>query len=51
MSLGCMIMGGLYAVRFREALTALQRRVSVNAWQLRQLLPKEAGGATLPPPA
>ena len=34
------VMGCFYMQRFRRALTALQRRNSVNNWQLRQLVPK-----------
>jgi serine/threonine-protein kinase len=36
------VMGGLFGVRFRAALQDVQRHNSVNAWQLRQLLPKAA---------
>ncbi|MDB4953939.1 MAG: hypothetical protein JWO36_1508 [Myxococcales bacterium] len=39
-------MGGLYGVRFRAVLTAVQHRNSVNAWHLRQLLPMAAESAT-----
>jgi eukaryotic-like serine/threonine-protein kinase len=44
----CMIVACLFVVRFREALSDLQRRVSLNTWQLRQLLPKEAGRVDAP---
>ena len=46
-----MIAACYYAVRFREVLSDMQRRVFVGAWQLRQLLPKDAGSPTLPPSA
>jgi serine/threonine protein kinase len=38
----CVVGACYYALRFREILTETQRRVSVAAWQLRQLLPKDA---------
>ncbi len=48
----CIVGACYYALRFREILTETQRRVSVAAWQLRQLLPREARPtATMPPPA
>ena len=50
-NLGVLISCCYFAVRSREALTDMQRRVSLTAWQLRQLLPREAGPATMPPPA
>lgn len=40
-----------FAMRFRETLSVAQRRVYLNAWQLRQLLPKQAGPQSLAPPA
>jgi serine/threonine-protein kinase len=47
----CVVGACYYALKFRETLTATQRRVSVAAWQLRQLLPKEAKRmSTMPPP-
>jgi len=46
----CVVGACYYALRFREILTETQRRVCVTAWQLRQLLPKEARPATTTPP-
>jgi amino acid transporter len=45
----CMIAACYYAVRFREVFSDLQHRVYVGAWQLKQLLPKDAGRTTVPP--
>jgi serine/threonine-protein kinase len=39
MNIVCIVMGCLYAVRLRDALTEMQRRDSIHAWQLRQLVP------------
>jgi len=49
-NLTCLTAGCYYAVRFRQVLTDMQRHASVTAWQLRQLVPKEVGHATVPPP-
>jgi hypothetical protein len=38
-NLAVVVMGVVFAFRFRAALTDMQRRDSINAWQLRQLLP------------
>jgi serine/threonine-protein kinase len=35
---------GLYFIRFREMLTEAERRVFLNAWQLRQLVPPHDQG-------
>jgi serine/threonine protein kinase len=40
----CLAAACLYAVRFREVLTEMERRAAVGAWQHRQLVP---GGARL----
>jgi eukaryotic-like serine/threonine-protein kinase len=46
-SLGCVAMGGLFGVRLRTAMLELQRRNALQAWQLRQLVPKAGAVATL----
>ena len=38
-NLAILVIGSMYAMRFRAALTDVQRRNSINAWQLRQLVP------------
>jgi hypothetical protein len=38
-----MIAACYFAVRFREVLFDMQHRVFVGAWQLKQLLPRDAG--------
>ena len=45
-SLGCVAMGGLFGVRLRGTLLAHQRHNAIQAWQLRQLIPKAAGAVT-----
>jgi len=40
LNLVVVVVGVLYTLRFRAALTDMQRRNSINAWQLRQLLPR-----------
>jgi eukaryotic-like serine/threonine-protein kinase len=40
-SLGIVLIASLVATRFRESLTNAQLKVELNAWQLRQLLPRE----------
>ena len=47
----CVVGACYYALVFREILTETQRRVCVGAWQLRQLLPREARPSTIAPPA
>jgi hypothetical protein len=49
-TLACIVMGCVFALRFRRTLSAAQERVYVSAWQLRQLLPREAGPASMRPP-
>jgi hypothetical protein len=46
----CLAGACYYALRFRAVLTETQRRACVGTWQLRQLLPREAGPATATPP-
>ncbi len=48
-SLGCVAMGGLFGVRLRGTLLAVQRHNAIQAWQLRQLIPKAAGAVTTLP--
>jgi hypothetical protein len=45
-ALACVGIGGLYMLRFRAALTDMQRRNSINAWQLRQLVPRTSSEAS-----
>jgi len=40
LSIAAVVVGCLYALRFRTALTEMHRRDAIHAWQLRQLLPK-----------
>jgi serine/threonine protein kinase len=44
----CLVAACLYSVSFREVLTDMERRAAVGAWQLRQLVPKEARSAARP---
>jgi serine/threonine-protein kinase len=50
-NLACIVMGSLFALRFRRTLASAQQRVYVSAWQLGQLLPRAAGPASMRPPA
>jgi len=40
MNTSFIVIGSIFMLRFRSALTEMQRRDSINAWQLRQLVPR-----------
>ena len=49
--LGLFAIGAKFAAQYRDALTAAETKSEVQAWQLRQLVPDEAGRALEAPGA
>ena len=47
----CIVMACYFGLSIRQRFDEIQRRVHVNNWQLRQLLPQEARSASGSPPA
>jgi hypothetical protein len=47
-NLVCIVIACLFAMRTRQKLTDMQRQVHLYAWQMQQLLPKEAGQTGMP---
>jgi serine/threonine-protein kinase len=48
-SIGIIVMASLIIARFRDTLSDVERRLHVQTWQLRQLVPEEARPASAPP--
>ena len=48
-NVGLVLGGSILLARFRETLSDHEERLSVQSWQLQQLVPEQARGSSAPP--